>query len=33
MKILFLAAWYPNRTDDMEGLFVRKHAQAAALHD
>ena len=33
MKILFLSAWYHNRTDDMEGLFVRKHAQAAALHD
>ncbi len=33
MKILFLAAWYPNRLDEMEGLFVRKHAQAAALYD
>lgn len=33
MKILFLSAWYPHRKDDMEGLFVRKHAQAAARFD
>lgn len=30
MKVLFLSAWYPNRYDAMEGLFVRKHAQAVA---
>lgn len=28
MKILMLSAWYPNRYDEMAGLFVRKHAQA-----
>ncbi len=31
MKILYLTQWYPNRYDAMEGLFVRKHAQAAQL--
>lgn len=30
MKILFLSKWYPNRYDAMEGLFVRKHAEAAS---
>lgn len=33
MKILFLSAWYPNRYDEMAGLFVRKHAQALSLYD
>lgn len=28
MNILFLTPWYPNRNDAMDGLFVRKHAQA-----
>lgn len=32
MHIVFLPAWYPNRNDDMEGLFVRKHALAVAAH-
>ncbi|MDR2962790.1 MAG: glycosyltransferase [Bacteroidales bacterium] len=32
MKILFLSAWYPHRSDAMDGLFVRKHAQAVALY-
>lgn len=32
MNIVFLPAWYPHRGDDMEGLFVRKHARAAARH-
>lgn len=32
MKVLFLPAWYPHRRDAMCGLFVRKHAQAAARH-
>lgn len=27
--ILFLPQWYPNRYDNMWGLFVKKHAQAA----
>lgn len=30
MRILFLSNWYPNRYDAMEGLFVRKHAEAAS---
>lgn len=30
MHIVFLPVWYPNRNDDMEGLFVRKHALAVA---
>lgn len=30
MHILFLTPWYPNRHDAMDGLFVAKHAQAAA---
>lgn len=29
--ILFLPEWYPNRHDPQLGLFVQKHAQAAAL--
>jgi len=28
--ILFLPRWYPNRYDQMWGLFVKKHAEAAA---
>lgn len=30
MKVLFLAAWYPDRYDAMSGLFVRKHAEAVS---
>ena len=30
MKVLFISAWYPNRYDEMSGLFVRKHAQAVS---
>ncbi len=30
MHILFLTPWYPNRHDAMDGIFVRKHAQAVA---
>lgn len=33
MKVLFLPAWYPHRRDAMWGLFVRKHAQAAARYE
>ena len=33
MNILFLATWYPNRYDEMDGLFVRKHAQAVARQE
>lgn len=28
MHVLFLTPWYPNRRDAMDGIFVRKHAQA-----
>ncbi len=31
-RILFLSRWYPNRLDPMPGLFVKKHAEAAALY-
>lgn len=30
MKVLYLTEWYPHRYDAMSGLFVRKHAAAAA---
>ncbi len=30
MHVLFLTPWYPNRSDAMDGIFVRKHAQAVA---
>ena len=30
LHILFLPRWYPNRYDPMPGLFVRRHAEAAA---
>lgn len=29
--ILFLARWYPHRYDPMFGLFIQRHAEAAAL--
>ncbi len=32
MNVLFLSAWYPNRYDNMAGLFVRKHAEAVSLY-
>lgn len=33
LRILFIPAWYPHRRNDMDGLFVRKHAQAASLYN
>ena len=30
-KILFLASWYPNREKELEAVFIRRHAEAAAL--
>ena len=30
MNVLFITPWYPNERDPMDGLFVRKHAQAVA---
>ncbi len=32
MRILFLTPWYPNHSDAMSGMFVRKHAQAVARY-
>ena len=29
--IIFLARWYPHRYDPMFGLFIQRHAEAAAL--
>lgn len=31
--ILFLASWYPSRTDNFNGDFIQRHAQAAALYN
>ena len=31
-KVLFLSQWYPHRNDQMFGLFVQKHAEAAGLY-
>lgn len=33
MKVVFLARWYPHKYDPMFGLFVQRHAEAAALND
>ena len=32
-KILFLPRWYPSENDRQNGVFIQKHAQAAALHN
>lgn len=32
IKILYLARWYPNRYDPMPGLFIQRHAEAAAKY-
>lgn len=31
LHILYLASWYPNRKDPTLGIFVKRHAEAAAL--
>lgn len=31
LHILYLARWYPHKFDNMYGLFVRRHAEAAAI--
>jgi len=31
LKVLFISQWYPNRYDQMAGLFVQKHAEAVSL--
>lgn len=33
MRVLFLARWYPHKYDPMLGLFVQRHAEAAALYN
>lgn len=33
MKVVFLARWYPHKYDPMFGLFVQRHAEAAAMND
>lgn len=33
MHVMFLPRWYPDRYDPMLGLFVRRHAEAAALYN
>jgi glycosyltransferase involved in cell wall biosynthesis len=32
LKILFITKWYPNKYDPQMGVFVRKHASAAAAY-
>lgn len=32
MKILWLASWYPNRTEPLTGDFIQRHAQAVSLY-
>jgi glycosyltransferase involved in cell wall biosynthesis len=32
-KILWLASWYPNKTDMFTGDFIQRHAQAASLYN
>lgn len=32
IKVLFIAKWFMNRHDPQIGVFIRKHATAAALH-
>lgn len=32
MKVVFLARWYPHKYDPMFGLFVQRHAEAAACY-
>jgi len=32
LKVLFLPAWYPNRNDNMLGLFVKRHAIAVSKY-
>jgi glycosyltransferase involved in cell wall biosynthesis len=33
MKVLFIASWYPNGTDPLKGIFVKKHAEAIKKAD
>jgi len=31
LKILFIPRWYPNRTDALNGIFIKRHALAVAM--
>jgi L-malate glycosyltransferase len=31
IKVLFLARWYPNKDSQMDGIFIKRHAQAVSL--
>jgi glycosyltransferase involved in cell wall biosynthesis len=31
IKVLFLARWYPNKDSEMDGIFIKRHAQAVSL--
>lgn len=31
LKILFIPRWYPNRIDNLKGIFIKRHAIAVAL--
>jgi glycogen synthase len=33
MKVLFLPKWYPNKNDNTEGIFIRRHAEAVAMQE
>lgn len=33
MRVLFVTAWYPTRSNPTMGIFVREHAKAVALYD
>jgi len=32
LKVLFLARWYPNRVDKLDGNFIENHARAVSLY-
>lgn len=31
-KVLFVASWYPNKFHPIEGIFIKKHAEAVSLY-
>ncbi|MDD5638552.1 MAG: glycosyltransferase [Candidatus Pacebacteria bacterium] len=33
LKILFLPAWYPSKTNPVAGIFIKEHAKAVSLYD
>ena len=30
MKVLFLASWYPHEDNPVEGIFIKRHAEAVS---